>query len=410
MAVRLRSIRPDWGALLIVAALGLATSVVVLLYAANGRIELVKFNDFYREAWPAYAALGHGHVLEFLKLGPIYVGSLVLRAPFALIASALGGGRRAVYVASALPCMIAATALCTWLAAQPRRRGGIGWASRVVPIVCCVINPVVLVALFGGHPEEVLGAALCVGAVILAVKERAGWAGVLVGLAVANKTWAVVAVPVVIAAMPASRRRALLVAGLAAGAVLLPIAIATHQHGVSANVASTQIGTIFNPSQLLWWFGPHSWLANHAREVIVFAAIGCAALWNVRQVGDRDASDKLPDALLLLALVFLLRAALDPWDNLYYHVPFLFALVAYEVSAGRPPILTVFYTVALNIVATINGVPHMSADLRSALYAMTVVPTIAWFAMRLYLPDWAPHGRLTSRVATRPQPDAAIAR
>jgi hypothetical protein len=409
MAGKLSSIKAEWGALLVVALLSAATSVVVLIYAASGRIELVKFNDFYREAWPAYSALGHGHVLEFLRLGPVYVGSLVLRAPFALIATALGGGRRAVYVASALPCMIAATTLCTWLAAQPRRRGGIGWASRIVPIVCCVINPLVLVALFGGHPEEVLGASLCVGAVILAVRGRTTWAAVLIGLAVINKSWAIVAVPVVIAALPEGRRRALLIAASTAGAVLVPIAIVAHQHGVSATVASTKTGPIFNPSQLLWWFGAHSWLADNARVLIVLAAVTLATLWYFKKGVDRESAARLPNALLLLALVFLLRAALDPWDNLYYHVPFLFTLVAYEASVGRPPALTVFFTVALNIVATINGVPHMAPDLRSALYAATVVPTVLWFAATLYLPGGVAEPQWISRLSARLRPETVVA-
>ncbi len=47
----------------------------------------------------------------FVRQGPTYVGSLILRAPFAMVPVIWGGGKRAVYFASALPCMFALAAL-----------------------------------------------------------------------------------------------------------------------------------------------------------------------------------------------------------------------------------------------------------------------------------------------------------
>jgi hypothetical protein len=367
----------------------MVASAVVLDYATSAAKATAKLNDFYHEAWPAYAALVHGHLFEFLRLGPAYVGSLVLRAPFALIPSVWGEGSQAIYFASALPCLIAVVVFCTWLAAQPRRRGGIGWASRLMPIALCVINPIVMIGLFEGHPEDLLGAVLCVGAVMLAIDARVGWASLLLGLAVFNKPWALVAVPVVVVAVHGEHRRALLAATATAGAAMLAVTV-VHGHGFSAGAAGAVTSTIFNPPQLLWWIGPHSWLVRDAHVVIVLAALPCAALWWLRRRGQEPTGGTL-DPLLLLALVLLLRAALDPWNTLFYHVPFLFALLAYEIRSGRIPLMTIGYTVALLIVAPAYGIPHMSPDLRAALYAAIVIPTIGWLAARLYLPAGVYH-------------------
>jgi hypothetical protein len=379
---RVARFRP-WVPHVIVAAAGILASVSALLYALGASPHEARLNDFYTEAWPAYSALLHGHPLGFLRLGPPYLGSLILRAPFAVIPSAWGGAK-AVYFASALPCLLVAVAFCVWLAAQPRRRGGIGWASRLIPITCCIVNPVVLVGLFGGHPEDVLGAVLCVAAVLFAIQGRVALATLLTGAAVFNKPWALVVVPVVMAAMPADRRRATLgVAGVGAAAALAVVVL--QDHGLRTGDTGVITGAIFNPAQLLWWVGPHAWLVREAHVGLVLIAVPCAALWWLGR--RREPTHAEPDALLLLALVLLLRAALDPWNNLYYHVPFLFALTAWEIRSGRMPLVAFLYSIALLIVTPPHGFPPMSGDLRAGLYAAIVVPTLAWLGAKLYLPS-----------------------
>ena len=81
------------------------------------------WSDYDTEARPAFDALTHGHVLEFLRLAPAYGGSLVERAPFALLPGLWGGGQLAVYRMVALPCLLAAAALGAWLVAQMRAAG-----------------------------------------------------------------------------------------------------------------------------------------------------------------------------------------------------------------------------------------------------------------------------------------------
>jgi hypothetical protein len=69
------------------------------------------WSDYEDEARPSFEALTHGHVLEFLRLAPTYGGSLVERAPFALIPDLWGGGQLAVYRMVALPCLLASAVL-----------------------------------------------------------------------------------------------------------------------------------------------------------------------------------------------------------------------------------------------------------------------------------------------------------
>ena len=49
----------------------------------------------------------------------------------------------------------------------------------------------------------------------------------------------------------------------------------------------------------------------------------------------------------VLALAFLLRCMLDPWDLVYYHLPLVVALAAWEARRGRDlPVLSVVVTAA----------------------------------------------------------------
>ena len=378
--------------LMLVAAPALVASLALLTYVTAATPTTARFNDFYREAWPPYRSLTHGHVLGFLQFGPTYVGSLILRAPFAMLPLLWGCGARAIYFASALPCMLALAGFCAWLTTRSSSRLPSARAIALSPVFVCIFNPITVVALFGGHPEEILGAVLCVLAVMLAVRGRASWAGLVLALAVVNKSWALVAVPVVFAALPASRRIAALTFLATCTAVLLPVVLARVQgvsSGVTASVAASpaaaQIGAIFNPPQLLWWFGQGAWIVKEARALIVLVPVAIAGIWWLRRGTDQAGASRLPQALLLLTLVLLLRAALDPWDNLYYHLPFVLSLAAYEASMGRKPMLALTCSIVLVIVVPIGLLP-ISGNVRAATYAVVVLPMLAWLAGRLFWP------------------------
>ena len=112
---------------------GIATATIAWL-----GLDGFAWSDYETEAKPAFDALTHGHVLEFLRLAPAYGGSLVERAPFALLPGLWGGGQLAVYRMVALPCLLAAAALGVWLLAQMRTRPDGSKLARAVALGICV--------------------------------------------------------------------------------------------------------------------------------------------------------------------------------------------------------------------------------------------------------------------------------
>src|SRR5580692_2027374 len=239
MRLRVRALVHENALCAFLAAAGTATMAWLGLYG-------FAWSDYETEAKPAFDALTHGHVLEFLRLAPAYGGSLVERAPFALLPGLWGGGQLAVYRMLALPCLLAAAALGVWLVAQMRE---MKWPpathstlARAVALGICVANPLTLRALELGHPEELLGGALCVAAVLLAAHERPLWAGLALGLAIANKEWTLLAAG---PALPSRRALCMLSAAAVAAIVLAPLTLV----GSSGFVASTR-GTAAPPSTI----------------------------------------------------------------------------------------------------------------------------------------------------------------
>jgi hypothetical protein len=395
------------------------------------------WNDYELEARPSFDALVHGHVLEFLRLAPAYGGSLVERSPFALLPGLWGGGDLAVYRMVTLPCLLAAAALGVWLLARMRSERRSTFA-RAVALGVCVGNPLTLAALEVGHPEELLGAALCVAAVLLAGGARIGlgrslWAGAILGLAIANKEWALLALGPVLLALPARRRLPCLAsAGAVATAILAPVILAG-SGGVAAGARALAAasGAIFQPWQVWWFFGaPNHVLAPTGAMRIVpmnaplsthpgwrlaptwltgiphllILAIGVAltvALWlrqrrrsaPSRRLSRRSEASVLSerDALLALALLFLLRCMLDTWDTTYYLLPFIFALLAWEVRASvdRPPLLALSSTVLAWI--GFQWLPsHASADVQAAFFLAWSLPLAGVLTTMLFRPTRSP--------------------
>ncbi len=101
----------------------------------------------------------------------------------------------------------------------------------------------------------------------------------------------------------------------------------------------------------------------------------------------------LSAALLLLALLLLLRCMLDTWDNVYYPLPFLLALLAWEAESGRAPALALLGVVLVWTNAWLSL--HMSADFQAAFFLLWSLPLAAMLGLLLFAPEraLAPHRR-----------------
>jgi hypothetical protein len=366
------------------------------------------WSDYETESRPAFEALVHGHLTTFLQLAPAYGGSLVERAPVALIPGLWGGGALAVYRAVAVPCLLAAASLGIYLVARMHSEGRPLFA-RALALAVCVANPLSLRALELGHPEELLGACLCVAAVLLAASERPWWAGLALGLAVANKEWALLAAGPVLLALPPGRRPALIGSSLAAAALVLAPLLLIGSGGFSSalRASATAPGVLFHPWQVFWFLGHHatasagasaalahgyrlgpSWTGTISHPVILASGLVLPlALW-LRERRPRRID--LRAALLMLALLMLLRCLLDTWDIAYYPLPFVLALLAWEVrgAIARPPVLSAGATV-LAYLSFIWLPNHVSADMQAAFFLAWSLPLALALTVRLFVSSLA---------------------
>ncbi|HEY3190170.1 MAG TPA: glycosyltransferase 87 family protein, partial [Solirubrobacteraceae bacterium] len=297
--------------------------------------------------------------------------------------------------------------------------------SRATALGLCAAGPIAERALEIGHPEEILGGTLCVAAVLAAGSRRTVWAGVLLGLAVATKAWALLAVGPVLLALPARHWRALLIAGLVVAAILAPLAVA-HPRAFAAKTGSmATTGAIFQPWQAWWFLGEHAgvvrgtsgqakpgyrtappWIARVTHPlIIVLGAVLTALLWLVR--GRRGATAL--DALLLLALLLHLRCVLDTWNFAYYAVPFLLALVTWEgLARRRPPVLSLLASVAIWIFWQELPIRGVAPDTQAAAYLLWALPVAAGLGLRLYAPGaWSRVIGLAANVGPAPAPKPA---
>jgi hypothetical protein len=331
-------------------ALALGFALTVLL---AGSRDVFWTGDFYVEVYPAYEALMQGDSSRFFELLPGYSGFVVVvGAPAALLTGALGGIETMVFRFTAAPGLLALAALGVVLAGPVRAAGNRAWPLF---LLLGAGGALTLETLRAGHPEDLLATGAAVGAVLTARANRVGWASVLIVGAVVAKQWAVLAI--LPAAMAAPRGGLRIAAAGITGTVVL-VALQT-QLGSAAHGAITNTGLLFHPHQIFWPFGipatPEfiagghgttmgpAWLDSLTRPLIVGSGIALALLWWLRSGPDRDRDDVLG----VLALAFLLRCMLDPWDLVYYHLPLIVSLAAWEARRGRDvPALAVIATAA----------------------------------------------------------------
>lgn len=369
--------------------------------------------DYFTDAGAAIDSLARGDLDDFFANQPLMgTFSLLVRAPF--VALVFHQSLDTVYFVGALPCLAATLVLGLALARILADRGQPPWVQGLVAGLA-VINPLTFQALHWGHPEELLGAALCVGAVVAALRERSLLAGLLLGFALATKQWAVLAILPALLAAPRQRFALVAIAGTIAAAMTIPAllvnadqfeGVASAAAGQSGAAASTTPWNIWWPFAELRampglgtrWMSPE-WVPAISHPLIVVLGAALPALLWRRDTRRRD------DALLLLALLLLLRCMLDNWSNAYYHLPFLLSLLAWE-SVRRPgvPGITLGVTLLLSVSFWMRltwmfpgSAPH--APWLFAIYVAWAVPLAAWLALQLYRPDLAAalHRRVRDR-------------
>ena len=315
-----------------IAGFGALVALAVGMCVRYGRL-----GDYKVDAAPAFEALSKGRLHEFFTsdalMGPF---ALLARAPFVLVANLGDASMLDHYRWGAIVCMLASAVLALVVGRTMRRAGQPVYVCAFAAVLL-VANPIVVKALAFGHPEEMLGAALCTGAMLAAMTRRGILAGILFGLALTTKQWALVIVgPILLAVLVYRLPRwkfaaALLVTCLAATG---PFFLSDPGRFLDAQ---TRAGTIpvtnWQPASpySIWYLAAPTksvhirpvdgrsdiqvrpvppFVAGIAKKLIVISALLLTLPLLVRRK-----RLSATDPLLCLAFVLLLRCVLDPFDN-----------------------------------------------------------------------------------------------
>ena len=386
--------------------------------------------DYFNDAGGPIDWLVRGNLDQFFAnqplMGPL---SLLVRAPF--VALVFDSDEPTVYLMGVLPCLAALGALAIVLLRRMEADGRSA-TERAAVGVACLASPLVVAAVHWGHAEELLTSALAVGGVLAAGRGRAGWAGLLLGAAVATKQWAVVAAIPALLALPGARVRFALVAALVVAAFYVPMlagdpdrfmkvveaASSTEPAEIlGVHVAADLPGSRVTPTNVWWPFATAyempagtlyrqpEWLGRLTHTLILAVAVVLGALAWRRRRGSLDARD----ALRLLALLLLARGALDPMSLDYYHLSLVVALAAAAaVGDRRDAIVAVAAAAGLGAVFAQPAISFYDvsdhAAVKHVAYLAVVVPLAAWLARGVLSPAGAPRRR------SAPDPRAVLRR
>jgi hypothetical protein len=193
--------------------------------------------------------------------------------------------------------------------------------------------------------------------------------------------------------LPEQRRLALAAAGVVAAAICAPMLVLGAPVTTDTVAVARTSGAIFQPWQLWWFLGEHghrvmgltaekvgyrtppAWVTTINHPLVVLVPVACALL-----VARRRRTLGAADGFALLALCFQLRCLLDTWNNVYYALPACLALVAWEVHAGRLP-LVAFATAGMTWI-TFELLPDVaSPDLQAAAYLAFALPLVGALAL-----------------------------
>jgi hypothetical protein len=290
---------------------------------------------------PTIAALVHGHLSAAAHDQPfIGLTSILSRLPFAAIASALGGGRMLTYRFGVFACALVLAVVVLAVLRRARVQPAVG----VLIAVATVLNPIT-VQWLNGHPEELLGGALCAAAVVAAMDDRPVLTGVLLGLAIGTKEWALLAALPTTLACLRGRRQMLLIAAVVAAPLVFTLPVMDPAAFIRE---SRGIGNLDWPSIRSWW-----WMVSTYRHMkpahglstsvyllplgLTRANVSMLPLLIAVPLGwlHVRGQPRRQDAMRLSALLLLLRCTLDPECGPYYTIPAIVALLAGEALDGR---------------------------------------------------------------------------
>jgi hypothetical protein len=277
-------------------------------YVANGALGFVYESSRYLTALPLYP---------------------ILLAPLAVVGQALGLSEPPAPMPTMWLLLAPFTvALAVPLLHQVRglvRDADAGGAALPAQAWAAVLVAVPVLVVFG-HGDDALALLGVLAAVRLAGRARWVEAGLVLGLAVASKQWALLALPALLARC-APRQRA----GLAAAALALPAALALFALAVDWPHASR---ALLHPPNYPGYGHAAPWV--HAAAATVVTApfrLGALALAVALAGRARGGTSRL---LAVLGVAFLARCAFEPVVHVYYLGPGLCLLLLHErVTTGR---------------------------------------------------------------------------
>jgi hypothetical protein len=372
-------------------------SVFAALASAYVAFRPTFIGDYEVDGAPTINALIHGHLhAPQPAMGPL---SIFLRVPFVWLVR--GDSLLAQYRMGSFACLLVAGAVGVYIAHRVRAAGRSPWLAFGA-VAFILLNPGNFHAVANGHPEEIICAALCVAAVVAALERRSVLVvGVLLGLAIATKQWAVLAIgPTLIAASGGRIKTAALAIALAA-VLTAPLAL-PNMHGFTTSNRTSADATIGLTPASIWvpieqkykvrifdGVAPrliekrklsHA-IAGRAKPLIVLLGLLLPVGYAWRRRGARH-----EDAMLLLALLFALRCALDPLTTAYYATPLLLALMAYECLYSRGPPLLTTVSGAVLWYLTMHVVWVIEPRTVTAIFLGWMVPLLVYLGVRVYAP------------------------
>jgi hypothetical protein len=324
--------------------------------------------------------------------------SLALRAPAVAIAHAAGGDILSEYRAGAAACFAVASLIAVWLAWVGHRRGA-GLPAVLGALALWIVAILWSRAFLLGHPEEPLAGALAVAAIAMAADRKPIAAGILLGLAIGTKEWALLVAPAVVLVGRSVDWRRVGAAALAAVALTTGVMAVGNPGSFRRAHEGQRVGDqrTVTPATL-WYRLGHKRIIGHegdqlffkvypprivgrwCRPFVIFFAFLAALLFFRRRGWECLA------AFALAAFVLLARDLLDTQTFSYHLIPMLMAVAAWEVFAERRlPVVAAATMVAFQLaVHVVADSPDISSYGFNGIFLAWTLPLLALLAVAAY--------------------------